>query len=147
MALEQKVHRVQSESKVNGKTSSAAPEMMQALKGATFDVTLSPERKVVRFDGLDALSNRMAARSRARFTALCTPDYFTRPLLETVTFLPGRVVRTGDRWQGKLQAGFGLFGGGTVEMLKTYCYEGKEHLEGRSLEKISFSGEGTVSLM
>jgi hypothetical protein len=64
-----------------------------------------------------------------------------------VTFFPGRVVRIGDRWQGKLQAGFGLFGGGTVEMLKTYCYEGKEPLEGRSLEKISFTGEATVSLM
>src|SRR5262249_7349293 len=31
--------------------------------------------------------------------------------------------------------------------LKTYCYEGKEPVEGRSLEKISFTGEATVSLL
>jgi hypothetical protein len=142
VVLEQKVESI----KVENKTGGAPPtdeKFNQQLVGATFRVTLGPSGDVLKFEGYDDLVKKIAgddAAAQKVVRAALSEDNLKRAAADVFSFLPDKPLKTWSR-----QADLNLGPLGSFATTKAYKLEGKETVEGKPVDKITFTGEAKYS--
>jgi hypothetical protein len=124
-------------------TPAAEDKFNQQLKDATFRVTLTPRGEVTKFEGYEDLVKKIAGddtNARKVVQAVLSEDGFRRSAAESFGLLPAGPAKPGDKWgeDRKVEAPYGPLGSFTVT--KTYTYEGKDTINGKSVDKITFTG-------
>jgi hypothetical protein len=113
---------VQSEGGLGGQLD----KVMEKTKGFTFDITLTPEGKVMKFGGLNAAAKQLAGGeddAAKVIKELLNEDMFVKTIEQAFGFLPPKAVKKGDTWtrEGKYPLGpLGAF-----KTTSTYTYNGR----------------------
>jgi hypothetical protein len=121
----------------------AEDKFNQLLKGTRFRITVTSRGEVTKFEGVEDLIKRLvgeSAEARKAVQAVLTDDYLKRSATEVFAVLPPKPVKGGDSWGGdrKVQLPLGPLGSFTIR--RTYTYDSKVTDNGKSLDKITFTG-------
>jgi hypothetical protein len=101
-----------------------AAELFGKLQGATFRITLGPDRKVGKFEGYDDLARRIEQANPGegeRFRALVPEDDLRSATEDGFAFLPEKEVRTGESWERPMHLNLLPFG--TLSSNLVYTFE------------------------
>jgi Family of unknown function (DUF6263) len=147
--LEEKVESVEVKN-TGGPTGAIAAEdkFNQQVKGATFRVTVTPRGEVTKFEGYDDLVKRLAgddAVTQKTVRAVLSEDYIKNAAADVFGRLPDRPVKANDSWGDDKKLDMPLGPLGTFTATRTYTYEGKDTVDGKSVDKIGFTGKATYS--
>ena len=126
----------------------AEDKFNQQVKGATFRVTVTPRGEVTRFEGYDDLLKKLAGDdpvTRKTVQAVLSEDYIKNAAADVFGRLPPGPVKADAEWGGDRKIEMPLGPLGTFTTTRTYRYEGKDTIDGKSVEKISFTGKATYS--
>ncbi len=97
-------------------------DLISKLQGATFRITLAPDRKVKKIEGYDELLKRLAATNPAetvdRFRTQIQEADLKAACEEGFAFLPEQPLKVGDEWTRKIKMSLAPFG--TIETTLTY---------------------------
>jgi hypothetical protein len=118
----------------------------QQLLGTAFKVTLNPRGEVVKFEGYDDLVKKLAGddpTARKAVQSVTPEDQFKVSVSEAFGFLPDKPVKTGDSWERETTRSLGPLG--SFVSKRKYTYEGSEMVEGKPLEKITFTAATTYN--
>jgi hypothetical protein len=137
VVLEQKIEEYRVKSSGPGTADLKPPE---ALKGATFTVTLNAKWEITKFEGYAAFIKKLAGDDPAVekvIGSVLPEDSFKSSAEEAFGFLPNKPVKKGDRWQRTLVYPLGPWG--TLTATNDYTYEGKhnEKVNGKDVERIA----------
>jgi hypothetical protein len=146
--LEQKLEAISLKNLNMTGSSTNDEKFLQQLKDATFKVTVTPRGEITKFEGYDDLLKKLAgddAKARATIQAILSEDSLKRSVGDTFGLLPAGPVKSGDKWGGDKKTELPLGPLGSFTVVKNYTYDGKETVEGKSLDKISFSGSATYA--
>jgi hypothetical protein len=121
----------------------AEDKFNQQLKDAVFHVTLTPRGEVTKFDGYDELVKKITgddANARKIVNAVLSEEGLKRSATEAFGLLPAGPVKQGDKWgeDRTVEAPLGPLGSFTIK--KGFTYDGKDSINGKSVDKITFSG-------
>jgi hypothetical protein len=125
----------------------AGDKFNQQLKGATFRLTVTPQGEVTKFEGYEDLLKKVAgedAAARKTVQAVLSEEYLKRSATDVFGVLPPGPVKGGDEWQKKQELPLGPLG--SFAVTRTYTYRGKDILDGKSYDKITFDGTATYAL-
>jgi len=136
--LEQKIEWVTV--KVGGPMTAADDRFNQQLAGLTFKVTITPkgEVKLEDYAGLVAKIAGTDENAKKAVMAVLKEETLKQAIAEAFVFLPDKPVKTADTWERKELKPLGPIG--TLDTLRKYSYDGQETVDGKALEKITFSG-------
>jgi len=112
----------------------------EKLVGASFNVTLSKNWEVLKFEGYDKLIDKLAGDDpavRQALQATLQEESLKKSVRETLAFLPDRPVKDGDTWERTVEEPLGVLG--TLRETRTYKLDGKEDVGGKKVDKITFS--------
>lgn len=142
VVLEQKVESI----KLENKTGGAPPtdeKFNQQLVGAAFKVTLGPSGDVLKFEGYDDLVKKIAgddAAAQKVVKAALSEENLKRGVADVFSFLPDKAIKAWKRPADLNLGPLGSFAG-----TKEYKLEGKEMIDGKPVDKITFTGEAKYS--
>jgi hypothetical protein len=155
--LKQRIEAVRLEMDLGGnkisydseKDAGAAPNpvaaAMKAMVGAEFTVTLSPEMKVIEFDGREALLKKLGAanpQGQPMLSQILSEDGLKQMAETCFGAIPNRAnkaVKKGESWQRKSVVSLGPLG--AYETKYDYTYAGP--VRDTKLEKLSVKAEMT----
>ena len=112
-----------------------------ALKETRFKLMLDAKMKVVRLEGYGELLHRLAADDaevRKNVQTLFSEDSLKHGVETLFQFLPDAPVKVGATWNRESTDKLGTLG--ECKRITSYRYAGKEKLENRELDKITFTG-------
>jgi hypothetical protein len=118
----------------------------QQLAGVAFKVTLNPKGEVIKLEGYDKMLDHVAKddeNARKAVKALLSEESLMKAAEEVFAFLPEKPVKTGDTWTREAKRSLGPLG--TLQLTRKYSYDGPETVDGRSLERITFTGSGVFT--
>jgi hypothetical protein len=143
--LEQKIESL-SVKNAAGQAAGTDEKFNQQLVGAAFKVTLSPRGEVAKFEGYDDLVKKLAGddpAARKAVQSIMPEESLKASVSEAFGFLPDKPVKTGDSWERETTRSLGPFG--SITSKRKYSYDGSEMVEGKPLEKISFTAASTYN--
>jgi Family of unknown function (DUF6263) len=126
----------------------AEDKFNQQLKDATFTVTVTPQGEVTKFEGYEELLKKIAGddvNAKKIVQAVLTEEGLKRAATDAFGVLPAGPVKTGDKWGQDKKAEAPLGPLGSFTLTRTYTYDGKENYDGKSVDKISFTGTATYT--
>jgi hypothetical protein len=141
VVLEQKVAGIQFKNAAGG---GAEEKFIQQLQGAAFSLTLGPDGKPGELKGYDDVVKKIAGtdeQARKAVESILTKEALTRLAVEAFAFLPGKAVKDGDTWEQEFKSSLGPLGG--FEVKRKYKYDGKETVEGKEYDKVTFTSATT----
>jgi hypothetical protein len=120
----------------------------QQVKGVTFRLTVTPRGEVTKFEGYDDLVKRLAgddAVTRKTVQAVLSEDYLKHAAADVFGPLPAAPVKNNESWGAdkKVEVPLGPLGSFTTS--RTYTFEGRDTVEGKSVDKITFKGTASYS--
>lgn len=142
VVLEQKVESI----KVENKTGGAPPtdeKFNQQLVGVSFKVTLGPAGDVLKFEGYEELVKKIAgddAAAQKVVKATLSEENLKRAASDLFSFLPDKALKMWDR-----RSDINLGPLGSFDAKKSYTMEGKQTVEGKSVDRIAFTAEAKYS--
>jgi hypothetical protein len=110
------------------------------IVGASFNVTLSKNWEILKFEGYDKLIDKLAGDDvtvRQALQATLQEDALKKSVREALAFLPDRPVKDGDTWERSIEEPLGVLG--QLRETRTYKLDGKEDAGGKKLDKITFT--------
>lgn len=137
LVIEQKVESF----KAANKAQPSDEKTIEQVRGASWTVVLNPKWEVVKLDGHEELLRRIAGQQKedhALVAAALTPENMKKSVSEVFAFLPGKPVNPGDKWEAKTEMPLGPLG--NLSRSLQYTYEGKGTVDGKPVEKITFTG-------
>jgi hypothetical protein len=139
VVLEEKVAGIQFKNAAGG---AGGPEEKfgQQLEGATFKLTLGPDGKPTALEGYADVVKKIAGadeQARKAVEAILTEDSLKRTAAEAFSFLPGKAVAANDTWEQEFTTSLGPLGG--FKTKRKYKYDGKETVEGKEYDKVTFT--------
>jgi hypothetical protein len=143
--LEQKIEGLMVKNAA-GQAAGTDEKFNQQLVGAAFKVTLSPRGEVAKFEGYDDLLKKVAgddANARKTVQSIVSEEVFKVSVAEAFGFLPDKPVKTGDSWERETTRPLGPLG--SIVSKRKYSYDGSEMVEGKPLEKITFTATSTYT--
>jgi hypothetical protein len=126
----------------------AEDKFNQQLKGATFRLTVTPRGEVTKFEGYEALLKKLAgedAVARQTVQAVLGEENLKRQATDVFGVLPAKPVSGGDEWGGDQKRELSLGPLGNFTTTRTFTYEGKDNLGGKTFDKITFKGTAAYS--
>jgi hypothetical protein len=145
IVLEQKLEALTVKNAV-GLAAGTDEKFNQQLVGAVFKVTLNPKGEVVKIEGYEDLLKKLAgddANARKAVQSIKPEELFKVSVSEAFGFLPDKPVKTGDSWERETTRSLGPLG--SIVSKRKYSYDGSETVEGKPLEKISFTATTTYN--
>jgi hypothetical protein len=146
--LVQKVESI--EAKNTGSPTGGIPaedKFNQKVKGATFRVTVTPRGEVTKFEGYDDLVKQLAGddpATRKTVQAVLSEDYLRHAAADVFGPLPGP-VEPNATWGADKKVEVPLGPLGTFTTSRTYTFDGKATVDGKSVAKITFKGTASYS--
>jgi len=119
---------------------------IQQMQGASFTVTLGPKGDVVKFAGYEPLLKGLAGddlKIRNTIQAAMTEDALKKSAREAFAFLPDKPVNPGATWERTSEDALGPLG--AMSRTATYTYVGTETVDGRPLDKITWTAHVTYA--
>lgn len=117
-----------------------SPEFFERLRGATFQVTLDRDRRIVKFDGYDDFIKRAAGGDdqQARvYRQILPAETLKASIGQLFTLLPGKDVPRGETWTQTVTVSLGPLGG--LALTRTLTNEGSDTLDGQEAVKLPFT--------
>jgi hypothetical protein len=118
----------------------------QQLVGAAFKVTLNPRGEVAKFEGYDDLVKKLAGddpNARKAVQSILPEESLKVSVSEAFGFLPDKPGNTGDTWARGSTRSLGPLG--SIASKRKYSYDGSEMVEGKPLEKITFTATSSYN--
>jgi hypothetical protein len=114
------------------------------LQGATFTFTLSPPPKMTvdNFQGYAEFIKKASGDDPAvtkAMKAILSEDLLKVSAKEAFSFLPEKPVKEGDTWGGDRSIKVPIGPLGTMDVVNTYKYAGKDKVAGKDYDKITFT--------
>jgi hypothetical protein len=122
----------------NSAQSKTSPEFLKQLEGTTFRIALSPEGKVLKFEGRDQLVKKLAKNNEelaGTVGALFTEEMLRSTVETLFGFWPGKEVSEGKTWTREATVPLGPLG--NLVGKNTYKLVGKE--DGGNAVKVTLS--------
>jgi hypothetical protein len=138
LLLEQKIESMKIKS--TGIGGDAVAKAAEKTEGASFKLTLSPKGDITKVEGLEEFLNKVAgedASQRRMMQTVFSEDAARQMASDIFGFLPDKPLKKGDRWERTSSMSMGPIGKLGVE--SKYTYDGKETVDGKPLDKISFT--------
>jgi hypothetical protein len=133
LVLEQKIETVRA--KATGKTPASA-KLLKDLEGATFQITLSPQRRVTRLEGYEALMKKLGKDPQIGkiIRALIPKESLSQPTENLFRFLPDKPVREGAAWTFPAVRPLGFLG--NLQTANTCTWQRDERVNGEQAAKL-----------
>jgi len=116
----------------------------EKIQGATFTFTLSPPPKMVvdNFQGYADFIKKVSGDDPAiakTMKAILSEDLLKVSAKEAFSFLPDKPVKEGDTWGADRTIKVPIGPLGSMDVVNTYKYEGKDKVGGKEFDKITFT--------
>ncbi len=120
-----------------------AAKALEAMQGATFEITLRADNQITSFDGYEEFLKKAGGEDPQvgrRLLLAESQGTAKKAIEESFIFLPERMVM-GEPWKRDFAISCGPLG--TINATHTYVYEGNESRGGKSLAKIGVTATVT----
>jgi hypothetical protein len=115
----------------------------EKIQGAAFTFTLSPPKMAVdNFQGYAEFIKKASGDDpeiAKTMKAILSEDLLKVSAKEAFSFLPEKPVKEGDTWGADRSIKVPIGPLGTMDVVNTYKYEGKDKVGGKEFDKISFT--------
>jgi hypothetical protein len=120
----------------------------EKLQGAVFRVTVTSRGEILKLEGVKELVARLAgddARAKAVLEKSLREDVMKASLADVFTIMPEKPVGPGQKWErGRTQPVTLL---GSLSIASQYAYEGKEFVNGKQVDKLTYTATGKFTLL
>jgi len=143
VVLEEKIAGIQFKNAAGG---SPEEKFGQQLQGAAFKLTLGPDGKPTMLEGYaDAVKKISGTDEQARkaVESIQSEEGLKRLAVQAFSFLPSKAVKEGDTWEQEFNSNQGPLG--SFQVKRTYKYAGKETVEGKEYDKVTFTAAATYT--
>lgn len=126
----------------------AVPEekFVEKLQGLTLLITLNARGEVTNLEGHKELIKKLTAddpNTRKLVESLLTEEALKQTAGDIFAGLPEKPVSKNDKWTRKVEQRLGPLG--TLSVTRSYTYEGKDTLDGKPVEKITYTAATTFA--
>ncbi len=114
------------------------------LAGTSFKITVGPKGEVSKVEGIDDVVKKLAGEdpaSQKMVRAIFQENAVKRTASEMFSFLPEKPVDKGAKWKHDMNVALGPLG--TMKVQADYTYEGKDKLNDKEFDKITFTATAT----
>src|SRR5262249_20582262 len=120
----------------------------EKLQGAVFKVTVNSRGEILKLEGVKELVARLAgddARAKTVLEKLLREDVMKASLSDVFTIMPEKPVSTGQKWERSRNLPVAPLG--SLSIVSQYAYEGKELMNGKQVDKLTYTATGKFTLL